>query len=455
MPDAPAEILYGYVTAKFTKLVQDTSDVGDQPELENLSGKVRIAADLPGNWFRITLPDNRSLSTLQNEEYPIINGKTAGHGPGGTISLVASADNPYINPAPFQYTATFVIDGMTVQPPPIRFSLHPGETVELTDIISMPPVAPVLTVVSQDAAIRAETAAAEAEALLSGGIGAAVEEYLSENPPTGGSGPDAYSDISSLPGYPTTFPPAIGSTATTAVAGNDARLTDTRVPTDSSVTNAKVASNAAISLDKTADGTRLAMTSAERTKLAGVAAGSTANATNAELRDRATHTGTQTSASISDLTEAVQDIVGAFFGAGTGATVTYNDAANTITVSATGSTDPEVIRDTLGVALVGVGNITVTVNDASDTITISSTATTNSTDAQLRDRSTHTGFQTASTISDFATAVAVLMANAPYDIEVTSTGMARPVTNRPVYWKGGTTKPTNFADGDVWLKDAV
>ena len=34
---------------------------------------------------------------------------------------------------------------------------------------------------------------------------------------------------------------AIGSTGTTVVAGNDARLTDTRTPTDASVTNAKLA----------------------------------------------------------------------------------------------------------------------------------------------------------------------------------------------------------------------
>lgn len=119
-------------------------------------------------------------------------------------------------------------------------------------------------------------------------------------------------------------------------------------------------------------------------------------------RARANHTGTQTSASISDLTEAVQDIVGAFFGAGTGATVTYNDAANTITVSATGTTDPEAVRDAIGAAMVGVGNISVTVNDALDTITISTTATVNSTDAALRDRSTHTGTQAAATITGLA-----------------------------------------------------
>lgn len=118
------------------------------------------------------------------------------------------------------------------------------------------------------------------------------------------------------------------------------------------------------------------------------------------LRDRATHTGTQTSATISDFTEAAQDAVAALLTSGTNVTLTYNDAGNALQITAAGA-DAETMRDTIGAALVGVGNVTVTVNDAGDTITIATTATANSTDAQLRDRSTHTGTQPASTISDF------------------------------------------------------
>jgi len=117
---------------------------------------------------------------------------------------------------------------------------------------------------------------------------------------------------------------------------------------------------------------------------------------------------THTSAGVTDFTEAVQDAVAALLAAGTGVTVSYDDAAGKLTLTAAsgtgGSTDPEVVRDTIGVALAGVGLVSVVVNDASDTITISTTATANSTDAQLRDRSTHTGTQTASTISDFTEA---------------------------------------------------
>lgn len=44
----------------------------------------------------------------------------------------------------------------------------------------------------------------------------------------GGGGSTAWTDIT---GKPATFPPTIGSTSTTAVAGNDSRLTDARTPT--------------------------------------------------------------------------------------------------------------------------------------------------------------------------------------------------------------------------------
>lgn len=149
------------------------------------------------------------------------------------------------------------------------------------------------------------------------------------------------------------------------------------------------------------------MTAAMQAKLSGVAEGATANASDADLRDRSTHTGTQPSTTISDFTEAVQDAVAALLAQGTNVTLTYDDNGNVLTISASGAgggLDAEGVRDTIGVALQGVGNVSVVANDAGDTITVSTTATVNATDAALRDRSTHTGSQAASTISDFNTA---------------------------------------------------
>jgi lysophospholipase L1-like esterase len=122
---------------------------------------------------------------------------------------------------------------------------------------------------------------------------------------------------------------------------------------DGSITNVKIAAGAAINADKLADGTTSkVLTATERTKLAGIATGATANATDAQLRDRSTHTGTQSADSIVD----------------------------------------------------GTTNHTFTAADDTKLGGIATGATANSTDAQLRDRSTHTGTQLAATVSDFTEA---------------------------------------------------
>lgn len=71
---------------------------------------------------------------------------------------------------------------------------------------------------------------------------------------------------------------AVGTSAGTVAAGDDARLSDTRTPTDSSVTNAKVAAGAAIALSKLA----------------------------VDPLARANHTGTQLAATVSDFDTAVR-----------------------------------------------------------------------------------------------------------------------------------------------------
>jgi hypothetical protein len=78
------------------------------------------------------------------------------------------------------------------------------------------------------------------------------------------------------------------------------------------------------------------MAAADKAKLDGVAAGATANAADAALRDRATHTGSQAAATISDFAEAVDDRVAALLVAGANVTLSYDDVAGTLTVSATG-----------------------------------------------------------------------------------------------------------------------
>lgn len=231
---------------------------------------------------------------------------------------------------------------------------------------------------------------------------------------------------------------------------SDPSVTNFRVPVDLSVTNAKVAGAAAISADKLADGVaKKVLTESERTKLSGVDFGATANSADGQLRDRTTHVGQQPSTSISDFTEAVQDAVSVLLGAGSNVTLFYDDAANTLTVSAatTGGAglDAEAVRDAIGVALIGVGNIAVVVNDAADTITISTTATVNSTDAALRARTSHSGEQPVSTVTGLQTALdAKLLAT---DASVTNARI--PTAHATSHATGGTDPVTAAAIGAV------
>jgi hypothetical protein len=116
---------------------------------------------------------------------------------------------------------------------------------------------------------------------------------------------------------------------------------------------------------------------------------------------RSSHTGVQPSSTISDLPEAVQDLVAAALSGTTGITVVYDDAAGTISIAGLGTQAEaaETARDTLGAALVATGLLSVVVNDATDTITFTTAATQNATDAALRDRGKHTGAQAQSTIT--------------------------------------------------------
>jgi hypothetical protein len=135
-----------------------------------------------------------------------------------------------------------------------------------------------------------------------------------------------------------------------------------------------------------------------------------ANTAQAYAIQRANHTGTQTSATVSDFVEAVEDAVAALIGRSThtGITFTYTDASNTLAATVSAGLDAEQVRDTIGTALGGTGLITVTPNDGADTITISTSATANSSDATLLARANHTGTQSADTLTDGTTNKAFL-----------------------------------------------
>lgn len=181
-------------------------------------------------------------------------------------------------------------------------------------------------------------------------------------------------------------------------------------------------------------------TGAEKQKLTGIAAGATANATDAQLRDRATHTGTQAISTVSGLqTEldskaAVGSVAGANLGvasAGSAATASRSDHVHKLPTAAEVGAAPaahasatdnphNVTAAQVGAAPsahVGAGgtahaNATTSVDgfmsaaDKTKLNGVASGATANATDAQLRDRSTHTGTQAQSTVTNLTTDLA-------------------------------------------------
>jgi len=124
------------------------------------------------------------------------------------------------------------------------------------------------------------------------------------------------------------------------------------------------------------------LTPAERTKLQGIAEGATANQTDAHLLNRANHTGTQTSATISDFNSSVDSRISGSSdaGHGTGSVTLHNDVTSA-----------------------GSGAI-ITAGERTKLSGIETGATANSSDANLKNRANHTGTQANTTITGLGTA---------------------------------------------------
>lgn len=168
------------------------------------------------------------------------------------------------------------------------------------------------------------------------------------------------------------------------------------------IKNANIASDAAISADKIAAGsTNSVYTVTEKTKLAGIASGATANSSDATLLARANHTGTQSADTIVDgssnkvFTTADNDKLD---GIAAQATKNQTDSYLLNRTNHTGTQTADTITD-------GSTNKAYTATEQTKLAGITTGATANQTDAYLTNRANHTGTQTASTISDFTTAV--------------------------------------------------
>lgn len=239
--------------------------------------------------------------------------------------------------------------------------------------------------------------------------------------------------------------------------------------------------------DDIPDGTTNKQYSAtEKTKLAGIATGATANSSDATLLNRANHTGTQTASTISDFStaadariaaasiNALSDVVVTAPGSGqvlkyngtnwindtdTAGGVTDGDKGD-ITVTGSGATwtiDNDVVTYAkmqnvsatdrfLGRDSAGAGDVEEIAPAAARTIlNVADGATANSPDATLLNRANHTGTQTASTISDFNTAADARITAAtgtsvqPLDTQLTAIANLSPGANQLPYFTDAST----------------
>ena len=210
-----------------------------------------------------------------------------------------------------------------------------------------------------------------------------------------------------------------GALATTAIQPSDSRLTDAREWSAATVSQADA--EAGIDTNRRAWTVQRVWqaiaawwtASAAKAKLDGIAPLATANATDAQLRDRSTHTGTQPSTTITGLgtaaTAATTDFATAAQGALASTSIQPGDSrltdarewlAPTVT-QADAEAGIATDRRAWTVQRVWQAVAAWWAQSAAATklATIANGATANATDAQLRDRSTHTGTQSISTIT--------------------------------------------------------
>lgn len=147
-----------------------------------------------------------------------------------------------------------------------------------------------------------------------------------------------------------------GTTAGATQADLDAEAT-ARMAADAAEATARAAGDAAAvqrvnhtgtqSADTLTDGTtNKAFLATERTKLAGIATGATANSSDATLLARANHTGTQLAATISDFASTARAETEAELVAGTGITITPSGsgASRQLTFASSGGAAPAMVR---------------------------------------------------------------------------------------------------------------
>lgn len=307
MADLPP-LKYGKVVGRFLANIADGPDLGDLPEFLPMTGTVTFSAEVPKILVAQAQPTPATYVQLprhyecQLDEFGYITWR----GQRG-IRLVAPGDAT--NPKDWTWRVSFDLsyDGDRIPMDPFSFTVPeyvPGSDTNNPDagstgLIDLTLVSPV-PATAGTGIVRGERGAGlqvDGQVATYGALPAAPKEgaqYVVKadgllyvfHAAAGGwtpngqgiviRGPAGTTDWAGITGKPATFAPVIGSTSTTAVAGNDPRLTDARTPTTHTHTASQIS-------DATAFGrSLLAMADAAATRTAiGAIADSDARLTNA------------------------------------------------------------------------------------------------------------------------------------------------------------------------------
>ncbi|MBH0777012.1 hypothetical protein [Nocardia bovistercoris] len=296
MADLPP-LKYGKVVGRFLANISDGPDIGDLPEFPPLSGtvtflaeapKVLVAAAQPAPATYVQLPEHYECSL---DEF----GYLTWRGRRGVRLVAPSADT---NPSDWTWRVTFDLSYDGARVPLESFSFHVPEYVAGPDaenpdtgsigLVDLTLVSPVpasagdaVVLGPRGEGLKIDGRVATYSALPATPAEGAQYVVAADNllyvyhAAAGGwlpngqgvviRGPIGASDWASISGKPTTFAPIIGATATTAVAGDDPRLTNARTPvshthpaaqiSDSTATGRSVLTAADAAAARTAIGT--------------------------------------------------------------------------------------------------------------------------------------------------------------------------------------------------------
>lgn len=135
MADIPAPLTYATIVGRFISILADSSDVGNAPDIVNLSGSVTITPTVRRIHINSTPPMSAIAQTIVAQ---VVNGELLG--PDGSNPLrILATDSPGINPSAFQYTASFALEGVAAQPLTVTFNAPGGTEVDLTTVIGVDP----------------------------------------------------------------------------------------------------------------------------------------------------------------------------------------------------------------------------------------------------------------------------------------------------------------------------